>query len=242
MKVSASPKIHKIFNRHYGLLSLTILIAAAALSPATAMAEEEQYELLRTVNVVDEPRHRTVHRDGDIRLLDVQINPGDTSLPHIHNFAIMYTYISTGKEPLYGRVSSNTDYVTEAFIHRVKNEGPNLFRIIAMGNPGPAVPDSVRDRPSGMAAEPTLENPWFRSYRVELAPGESTALQTHKNPSVVVQVTDGTVHVSRADGVLAELTEVAHWAWRDAGSSYRVSNAGKAAVTVVINEPRRQSN
>lgn len=242
MKVPAPHKIQNDYILQSGLLALTILIAVGALSPAPALAADEQYELLRTVNVIDEPRHRTVHRDGDIRLLDVQINPGDTSLPHIHNFAIMYTYISTGKEPLYGRVNSNTDYVTESLTHRVTNEGPNLFRIIAMGNPGPAVPDSAMDRPTGMAAEPTLENPWFRSYRVELAPGQSTALQTHANPSVVVQVTDGTVHVSRADGVLAELTEIAQWAWRDAGSSYQVSNVGTAAVTVVINEPRRQSN
>src|SRR5690606_39257409 len=113
-------------------------------------------------------------------------------------------------------------------------------RIIALGNPGPAVPDTVQDQPQGMPSAPTVENPWFRSYRLELPPGSTSAPQTHINPSVVVQVTDGTVHVSRADGMTAELTEIGNWAWRVAGSSYQLHNPGNDPVTVVVNEARRQ--
>jgi len=71
----------------------------------------------RVVNLIDEHRHRPVHTDADLYLLDVQLNPGDESLPHIHDAAIMYTFISSAEGPLGGRVDSNTDYVKENYTH-----------------------------------------------------------------------------------------------------------------------------
>lgn len=218
-------------------------IVLAALLPLTVTAQNQPGDFpdARVVRILEEPRHRVVHHDGDVWLLDVQINPGDTTLPHTHDAAIMYTFISNGEEALHGRVSSNTDYVEESYTHRVHNEGPGLFRIIALTNYGPPR-DGAMDSPAGLDAEPTLENPWFRSYRRELAAGESTAVLTHRNPAVIVQVTEGLVHVSREDGITAELDAMGDWAWRDTGSPYRVSNVSDSPVTVVINEARRQGD
>ncbi|MEX0618458.1 MAG: hypothetical protein WDZ76_13050 [Pseudohongiellaceae bacterium] len=216
---------------------IAVLVGATAVQ--STVAQEDEWEGQRVVKVIDEPRHRVMHRDGDIYVLDVQINPGDMTLPHTHDSAIMYTFISNGDGPSGGRVSSNTDYVEENFTHQVSNDGPGLFRIIAMANYGEGEAGLTQGRPSGLAGEPQLENPWFRSYRVELTPGESTELQQHDNPSVVVQVTDGTTHVTREDGMTAELDAMGDWAWRDARGAYRVYNAGDAAVEVVINEARR---
>lgn len=193
----------------------------------------------RVVNILDEPRHRSMHVDGDIRLLDVQINPGDQTLYHTHNAAIMYTFISSGDGPSGGRISSNTDYVAENFTHQVSNEGPGLFRIIALTNYGPPMAALNSDRPDGLTGEPELENLWFRSYRLTLAPGESTPAQTHHNPSIVVQVSDGLTHVTRTDGITAELTAMGSWAWRAPHGAYQVRNMGDTPVEVVINEARR---
>jgi len=65
-------------------------------------------------------------------------------------------------------------------------------------------------------------------------------VQMHKNPSVVIQATPGLIHVTREDGVTAELTEMANWAWREAGASYQVKNIGSTSVSFVVNEARRQ--
>jgi hypothetical protein len=214
------------------------VMTALCVATGSASAQEEEFDRVRTVHLLQEPRHRTMHVDGDIRVVDVQINPGDTTLPHIHDFAILYTFISNGEGPLNGRVSSITSYVTENLTHRVHNEGPGLFRIIALGNFGPAINDDS-DRPEGVSAAPELENPWFRSYRLELAPGESSPLRTPQNPGIIVQVSDGIVHVSRADGISNELTAMGDWAWRNADSPFQIRNAGQVPVTVVINEARR---
>jgi len=194
----------------------------------------------RTVHLLDEPRHRTVHHDGEIFLLDVQVNAGDTSLSHTHDAAILLTSISNREGSSDGRVSSNTDYATESFTHQVSNPGPGLLRIIAMTNSGAPLSDAVTDRPEGMGADPQLENEWFRSYRVELGPGEETPTQTHTNPTVIVQVSDGLAHVTREDGITAELTEKGDWAWRDPGGGFRIRNAGNRAVSLVVNEARRR--
>ena len=221
------------------ILFLAGAVAASGSWAAPVLAQAPEEFTGRIVNIRQEPRHRTVHRDGEIYLIDVQINPGDTTLAHTHDGAIMYTFISNGGGTQDGRVSSNTDYVEENVTHQVSNAGPNLFRIIALTNYGPPVAELAQGRPTGMPAEPTLENEWFRSYRIELAPGETTAEQEHVNPTVVVQVSDGKVHVSRSDGITAELDAQGDWAWRDPGNPFTIRNAGNTPVTVVVNEGRR---
>lgn len=216
------------------LLAAQMPVSAQEQSGAT----EQQFDAVRVVNVVDEPRHRTVLRDGQLRLLDVQINAGDTTLPHTHDSAILYTFISNGEGPLHGRVSSITTYVNEQFTHRVNNAGPGLFRIIALANHGDGVFAVTADLPQPPMT-PQLENAWFRSYRIQLSPGESSAVTTHSYPVAIVQVADGVLHVERADGITEELKAVGDWAWRDAGISYRIHNRSEQSVEIVINKARR---
>ena len=216
---------------------VTAMWTGVAVHAQTAPADQtREFDPVRTVNIVQEPRHRTVMQDGNLRLLDVQINPGDTTLPHTHDSAILYTFISNGEGPLNGRVSSITTYVEEQYTHRVNNPGPGLFRIIALANYGPAV---VGVDAGQIDLTPQLDNEWFRSYRLELAPGESSASYLHTHPVAIVQVSDGLLHVSRADGITHELKAMGDWAWREAGVSYQIHNRSEQPVSVVINEGKR---
>lgn len=218
---------------------LTLCSILGALVLAASLAQAQDFRGQRIVQILQEPRHRTVHQDEDVYLLDVQINPGDRTLAHTHDAAILYTFISNGEGPLYGRVSGNTDYVEQNFTHAVSNPGPNLFRILALTNYGAGLPGLSSDRPSGVDVEPEVENEWFRSYRMTLEPGQTSTRQTHNNPTVIIQVTEGTLHVSREDGITSELAGMGDWAWREEGSSFTISNRSDSAVEVVINEARR---
>lgn len=219
------------FSLLLSIISSSFLIALSA--------QEDEWGGQRVVNVLQEPRHRIVHKDGDLYVLDVQINPGDTTLPHTHDSAILYTFISNSDGPLGGIVDGNTDYAKEEYTHQVSNEGTHLFRIIALANYGPGEKDLTIKRPQGLSGEPQLENEWFRSYRIELAPGEETAIQLHKYPSIIIQATDGVTHITRNDGITNELDAMGDFAWRKSDSPYIVRNAGKGPVVVVINEGRR---
>jgi quercetin dioxygenase-like cupin family protein len=129
-------------------------------------------------------------------------------------------------------------YVDEQFTHRVTNEGPGLFRIIAMASY--AAPYEKAATPvTGLTLEPQLENAWFRSFRLELAAGESSADISHGYPVAIVQVSEGLLHVSRADGITSELKAAGDWAWRTAGQPYQIHNKTDSPVAVVINEALR---
>jgi quercetin dioxygenase-like cupin family protein len=202
-------------------------------------AQENEFSGEKIVHLLQEPRHRTEHNVGGLFLLDVQVNPGDESFPHTHDQAILLTSISNGAGPGNGTVRAITDYAATPLTHKVSNAGPGLLRIIALVNDGNGVSGDTRDAPSGMSSDPQIENPWFRSYRIELAPGEATPLQTHQNPTVIVQGSAGTLHVTRTDGVTNELAAPGDWAWREGQSPFVVRNMGQTTVAVAINEGRQ---
>jgi len=224
------PKHRTSLRREFFLLG-TLLVAGGW---------AQELEAQRTVHILEEPRHRKVLSREEFHVLDIQINAGDTTLLHTHDSPILYTFISSGAGSSNGRVSSNTEYLTENFTHQVSNAGPGLFRIIAVAHYGAGVGDGAlaASRPAGLEGEPQLENPWFRSYRIELAPGAESPLHRHRTPVLVVQVGDGISHVTREDGVTTELIQQGDWAWREAESSYRIRNVGTAPLALVVNEVR----
>lgn len=217
-----------------------LLLTSVSLTAPELRAQEGVPEGERVVMVHEEPRHRLVVDGGDYKVLDIQIQPGDTTLYHTHNSPILYTFLNLGDGPTGGRVSSNTDYLQEPLTHEVTNDGDELFHIVAIAHYGPAMPESASDGPRGIDAEPQLENPWFRSFRFDLEPGEETGVHRHENPVVIVQVTDGEAEVLRDDGFGSQLHGLGEWAFREAGGTYRLHNAGDTPVSVVVNEARER--
>ena len=115
------------------------LVTLAALLPILSSCGRTQTEdssslESETVHLLDEPRHRTVYHEGDLYLLDVQLNPGDESLEHIHDQAILLTRLSSSSGPLKGEVSSITEYASSPFTHSIRNQGDYLLRILALVN------------------------------------------------------------------------------------------------------------
>src|SRR5690349_14605066 len=93
-----------------------------------------------SVPVHQEPRHHLVWEDGHVRVLDVKIAPGDTTLFHTHDTAILYVPIAVSPistQPLGGvwsgnaattasrfrldATASDTGYVARPLSHRVAN-------------------------------------------------------------------------------------------------------------------------
>ncbi len=222
---------------------VTLTVACLlGLSPIASASAQSGIQDERVVHLLQEPRHRTVKQDGGVFLLDVQINPGDTSFAHTHNQAILLTYISDADGPRHGEVLARTEYASKPLTHVVNNPGPNLLHIMAMVNDNPAVPSNLEDSPTGLLQEPQIENRWFRSYRLELQPGESTRLITHQNPAAIILGSGDLLHVTREDGITDELAKPGAWAWRSASSGYLVRNEGSSPCVVVINESRRRRN
>ena len=95
------------------------------------------------VPVIKEPHHKPVLVNDYVRLLDVHINPGDTTQYHIHATPSVIVMISESEIGMqkFGDVASTpnkvfpaqtsfVDYGTNPITHRVFNAGKNVFHVM----------------------------------------------------------------------------------------------------------------
>jgi quercetin dioxygenase-like cupin family protein len=200
-----------------------------------------------------------VYESASMRVHDIQIPPGDTTLFHTHDTAILYVPIarSTNRSQVLGeawsggaaaatpppppaegdkpgRVNSVVTYVEKPFTHRVNNVGTSLFRLVGIAN-RTAGADGAADDVSGLSAKPELENRWYRAHRVVLEPQTSTASHRHATPVVVVMQTPGTAAAEGASW--SPLNGPGDFVWQPAGS-HVVHNRGSSAIEFVEIEIR----
>ena len=93
------------------------------------------------VQVSKEPHHKKVLENKYIRLLDVWINPGDTTLFHIHSTPSLFLLLSNtdagsqimGKEWIKNRneigKASYRSFINDTLVHRVGNFDTTLFHV-----------------------------------------------------------------------------------------------------------------
>lgn len=204
------------------------------------------------VPVYQEPHHHLVLEAGPVRVLDVRIPPGDTTLFHIHDTPFLAVRIAVssmdaqqlgeawsgvGPEDLShfypGAIDSDTSYVVDAVTHRVANAGTTLFHLIGITNAGPgASPDAGigTDLPGALESS----SRWFGASRLAVPPGTESPWYSASAPVVIVQPGEGRTEVQRDSGGASPLEAPGAWAYLPAGTRYRVRNAGEFSATLVF--------
>jgi len=208
------------------------------------------------VPVHQEPRHRLVHEGPELRVLDVEIAPGDTTLFHRHDAPIAYVYISpaptkaqvlgedwggaspnTSPLPGIGSVLFNETYAATPVEHRVTNPGEVPFRLIAILNRGPGQANGTEE--SSAETDPIeTSGRWFRSTRRTLASQATWASQGCSRPVVVVQVSSGSVVIEPGTGSTSNLRSPGDFIVLQPGDRAHFRNSGGEAVTLAIVEVR----
>jgi len=239
----------------------TLLVAA--LLPGTAVAQPAAAADSPIVLVHHEPHHRQVFQYGPMRILDLQIPPGDRSWFHVHEWPVLYMTLGrstnrvqnlggdwSGGAPTAGaaprpppppaespRATSTTSYPEEPITHRLENVGDGLFRAMVVVNETHG--DDTRSvAAAGFDGTPELSNPWFRSYRVTLAAGAKTPQHEHRAPVVIFQATAGK---GTATGPMNfEFNEPGQWAFFDAGVAHEIENTGTGPIELLEIEVRRK--
>jgi len=288
------------------------VLAAGLLASAASRAQSADEAVSRAdldspiVPVHDEPHHRQVFQYGPMRILDLQIPPGDISWFHTHEWPVLYMTLGQsaartqnlgsdwtggggrggggraagarggggrgdgaraggggggrgdgaraggggggraggggargggGGAAAAPRATSTTSYFEEPITHRLENVGDQLFRAMVVVNET-AGDDTTPVEDAGFDGTPELENTWFRSYRVTLEPGATTAAHEHNAPVVIFQATDGT---GMAAGPMNfELNEPGQWAFYDTGTGHTIRNEGDAPLELLEIEVRRK--
>jgi quercetin dioxygenase-like cupin family protein len=146
---------------------------------------------------------------------------------------------SPGVPPRLPRISSTTSYAERPVTHRLQNIGERMFRAIGVLNET-AGDETTSEQAAGFEAKPELSNRWFRAYRTELGPGESTPQHRHKATVVVIQTSDG--HGSATGPMKFELNEPGQWAFFDSGVNHVIKNTGNARLEFVEVEVRQPTS
>jgi quercetin dioxygenase-like cupin family protein len=133
------------------------------------------------------------------------------------------------------RATSTTSYVERPVTHRIENVGEGLFSAMVVVNET-AGDETTSVADAGFEGEPELTNNWFRSYRVTLEPGTTTAAHTHKTPVVIFQAIAGK---AMANGPMDfEFNRPGQWAFYDASVEHNIQNLGDAAIELLEIEVR----
>jgi hypothetical protein len=214
------------------------------------------------VPLSQEPRHRATFESAQLRILDVNLPPGDMSLDHRHDFDIATIAMSNGANtrqqpsgqawsaPRPPRVvgdASVTEYTGKPQSHRLENIGKIPYQLFAVENLRKSG-WSTAPAATGLATKLTTESRAFRIYDVRLAPkGTSQTSHTHAVPTITVLVSgtvmsDGPDAQAKANAPapvgLKQLTQPGQWILVPAGDTHHVVRLGTGDARVVEIEVR----
>ena len=214
----------------------------------------------QVVPVSKEPRHRVTFENQQLRILDVNIPPGDKSLDHRHDLDIATISMNTGttariqsgKEPAAERPTRPlgdtgvTEYVGKAGSHSIENTGKSPYQLFAIENLKTSG-WSTAPAASGLATKMTSEARSFRLYDVSLTKETSQTSHTHAVPTIAVLIT-GTVMSDGPDKQakenpgapigLKQLTQPGQWIMVPPGDTHHIVRLGVGNARVVEVEVR----
>lgn len=197
------------------------------------------------VPVEQEPAHRLVLQNDQVRVFHVQLPAGAVSLWHVHThdgISVRIGDATIRDESLGGpaktfelrRGAVNFGATPVAYTHRVNNIGTTPFDnvyIELLGGPGAGSSNAAR---SAAQRPAEFENERVRVLRRVLAPGEAAEMHTHPANAVAVVVTPGTLQVTQADGTMRTLEPQAGAVlWVATGTTHALRNTGSAPVEIV---------
>jgi hypothetical protein len=213
------------------------------------------------VPITKEPRHRLVFENTELRILDVNVPPGDTSLDHRHDFDIVTVSMTNGTDTRlqspgkpWGAVrprrpmgdATIAEYAGKPDSHRVENVGTSPYQLFAVENlraggwsAGPAL--------SALATTMKMESRAFRLYDVRLARDTSQTSHTHAVPTIAVLIggkvmSEGPDEKAQANAPapvgLKQLDQPGQWVLIPSGDSHHLVRLGTGDAHIVEIEVR----
>jgi hypothetical protein len=216
--------------------------------------------LVAQVPLSKEPRHRMTFENAQLRILDVNIPPGDKSLDHRHDLDIATvsmsagtnTRIQSGSQPAAERPSrplgdaTLAEYAGKAQSHTIENVGKSPYQLFAVENLKTSG-WSTAPAASGLATKMISEARSFRLYDVNLTRDTSQTSHMHAVPTVAVLIS-GTVMSDGPDTQakanpgapigLKQLTQPGQWILVPSGDTHHVVRLGVGDARVIEIEVR----
>lgn len=199
------------------------------------------------VPVEQEPRHRIVFQNKNVRIYDALVPPGDLTLFHTHSFDNVVVVASGGKgtnefqgkppiqmAPITGAVSFSK--ATNApYTHRIGNVGTTPLRFIAVELLAPSASGGI---PAALETVPghkfVLENDLVKVYRVFVDPEQSTGVRSRTLPWLSISITQSTISV-QGPGKSPETIETkpGDYRWHEGATTDSIKNIGSTSYEAI---------
>ncbi|MGZ5437105.1 MAG: hypothetical protein ACXWID_17140 [Pyrinomonadaceae bacterium] len=199
------------------------------------------------VPIENEPRHPLKFENQYVRVFNVFIPVGKTTLFHIHKHdavGIRLTDSRIKDEPQEGAPAETSfkrgevsfAYRPSPLIHRVSNIGStdfrNIFVEILPQAPGASTTAVPLENVAGYTV--AVENNRVRVLRLVLAPGQSTGMRAHVLPTLSVAVTKGKIVIETSDKKpRTKKFKPGETEWREVGAKYSLKNIGSAPFEII---------
>lgn len=213
------------------------------------------------VPVSQDPAHKVVFENAQLRILSVNVPVGTTTTDHRHEFDLATVSMSAGTAtralttaqpspaPRPARPMGDaaiTEYATAPASHRIENVGTRAFQLFAVENLKKSG-WSTAPATTGLGTKMLHESRAFRVYDVRLALTTSQSSHTHAVPTIAVLVSgkvlsDGPDTHAKANAPapvgLRQLDGAGQWLLVPAGDRHHIVRLGTTDAHVVEIEVR----
>ena len=178
---------------------------------------------LAQVSVKDEPRHHNVFENNFVRILDVRIKTGDTTMYHIHSTPSVFLYFTGTKvgshiinQPASSAINIagniNYDSLKTPRIHRVWNEDTSWFHVmdVEIVSLQPAAKHSSAKIKN---AELLFDQPLVRGYKLQINAAEPFNIPKSDLPFLLVSYDDVTLNVIINTKEQIRIMKPGHFIW-----------------------------
>jgi mannose-6-phosphate isomerase-like protein (cupin superfamily) len=199
------------------------------------------------VPITSEPDHKIRFDNGIVRMIEVVLPQGRTTLFHEHLYDYFHVFFQTAEvtsEPLKGKAVPTT--IPAGGVHFTStSNGPYAHRVIASGKDTVHVIATELLTPAGSGAasgsqdrfppfEVALENSRGRAYRLKLNPGEATEPFIRPAGTAIFAISSGRIS-ENPDGKPTRLWdfEPGHFRYVEKGESVTVTNESPIPVELI---------
>jgi hypothetical protein len=196
------------------------------------------------VNVRDEPRHHNVFENEFVRILDVHLGPGDTTLYHLHNTPsvfIIFTNTNVGSQLIGGQPQKGAnvtgevayDSINTSRTHRVWNEDTNWFHVM----------DIELTSKRGKLRIPPLQNPSLKllfnqeqvnGYETEIKAGGNLALPASLNGYLLVSKGKTVIDYKVSETTQHRIMQPGHFVWVEGGKTLTIMTNNQTLGSFVL--------
>ena len=193
-----------------------------------------------------EPGHKVAFENEYIRLLDVRIMPGDTSLFHIHQTPSFFIPLSNtaigsqvkGQLPQESKLKAGATWYNGfengPLIHKVWNNDTNALHVIdleLLSTRNTTLPATAQL----MGLKIDFENEKLRVYKLDISANQTVSLPLLKAPVVLISVAGPEVQIQNA-GKKGSIYQIKAGAfqWLEPGEDLLINNKGIGTANVIL--------